>query len=272
MADSAKLTVSFGNEADNDDSVRLEQKPWDQQGTTTAMDLINAMATMFFGDTLHNDTLHNDRLLNDCGYDLTDRSITTEIYAYPSRLDLVFRIGVTMGTLAGGGLETVPVVESLDFNLQDSATLSYLPHGAVSVSWLGDVFNIDGDTVDPPAISVSGDGVFSALPVYGSIKAVYTKFRYRYTLRIDPREASPENSFQATVWAAWDGGVTMLTTTDPPGAEEDLQNDTDCNNRGGWSVLINPNDGDDDVPTVPPGGVETITLDYCLYGEGYYDK
>lgn len=262
MTDQATLTVRFDSpDINSNDTLRLEQKPWDDVGKTTAIDIIRGMASMFFDEPKEE---------QDCGYDLTDRSMSTEIYAYPSRPDLVFRIGVTMGLLGGGVLESVPVNETIDFRLQSSATANYVANGDIVAAWSGKTYNAEGDIISPPVINIDNDGGISIdQNVYGSMRVSYKTMRYRYSLWVSPRVDSPENSYQTVVWAAWDGGVALLQVEPPPGAEEDLLGDTDCTDRGG-NLVIGPDDDDDPLPIVEPGKEEEIYLDYCTWGEGGY--
>lgn len=183
------------------------------------------------------------------------------IYAYPSRSGLAFRIGTSKGVLASAGMEPYEKVEIRQVEYETNIYSGGLPGEAVSAIWQGETYDYFGDSIVPPSLRPTGDTVDIGREAYGAVVITRRGTRYVYRLSISPPFEEDENSFQAVVYAVWDGGVRGLQVTAPDGVVED-----ECNNRFGRT----PSDGDltgvdedDNEPEYVEGSDTTYYVDYC---------
>lgn len=258
------LLVSFANDTSASNRLSLEQEAWpDNVGKTSVIDIIRGIGVLVLGDEL-------DAAGFPCGY-AADRSFTTRVFAYTTPDMLQYRIGSTLGAISGGSIEQHPMTEVIDFRLDSAGSLSHpiMENSGVTTRWLSAPLDEMGDETTEPAVVVDGSGVAIDKPVYGSLLVSYVTLRHVHLLVVQPRGDVEENAYQSTVWAAYDGGVELLSISPPPGAEEDLAKNIDCTNRGGWNMSIDS--GDYHPPVVPSGEMITKEVDYCTVGDKHDD-
>lgn len=63
-----------------------------------------------------------------------------------------------------------------------------------SATWNGDVWNADGDKIDPPVVTLSGRKATVPVPVYGALEATVREELYEHSLTITPRTMTPEQA------------------------------------------------------------------------------
>jgi hypothetical protein len=253
MTTTATIRIAYANDRHSSGSLILRQEEWGKIGKTTKLDLVKALEAQIFG---------GDVLPIGCGLDEDGTSYTCTVYAYPRPNNLAFNIGITNGTISGAIRQAVLVRETVSFSLSDSASLSLPADSLVGLEWNSqELWNEYGEAVPPPSIS-HDDGVITAgSKVYGDAVATYWTTRLTYTVRVPVREESVENVFASTVYAWWDGGIELLTLSDPPNAEKNYTGKTNC--FGGSSLGIGDDDDPQGPPVAPSGGEEVINLNYC---------
>jgi len=250
MATASAITAFVRRPRSDGDSrgLIIEQAPWPKgTGRVSPLQIILAADAQLFG-------LEPPEI--ECGVE--GDGFTTAVYVYPYDPGLAYRCGVTHGSLAHPVRTTVTMRETVSFAMATEATLKYPLRELVSIDWLAEVWSAAGAVVANPALSVDGETVRSAAPIYGTAEVVYTTLRDSYGLQITARDDAVENVYQSVFWADWNGGVKLLVIEAPEGAEEDHEFQIECT---GGSVLQIPPDDPDQPPA--PSKDRTITLDYC---------
>lgn len=169
-----------------------------------------------------------------------DGSLEVEIFVYCSRDDLNYTISASYGELSEATSDVADAVEYIDIGMEASHTLDTVPDGAITASWQGKVFGIDGSEILPvPVITVNGLELSWGVRCLGQIKLAYSANRLVHILTIVPRTGEdvdpedPSTAYASTVTAFWgDGEYEQLEVNLP-----DLNGN--CNRDGGTS-------GDDD--------------------------
>jgi len=225
----------------------LEQAPWPKgTGRVSRLQIILAAAARLFG-------LEPPEI--DCGVD--GDGLHTAVYVYPYDPDLAYGFGVTHGTLSRPIRAYVTQRELVSFSLTSEESVEYPLQELVSVDWPDEVWSEEGAVITGPALSVDGETVRSAAPIYGTAEVIYKTLRITHGLQIPARDDAVENVYQSAFWANWAGGVKLLPIKPPEGAEEDYAFRIECT---GGSILQFPPEDD---PPPAPSKDRTITLDYC---------
>jgi len=128
----------------------------------------------------------------------------------------------------------------------------------VLASFVGDVFDADGNPIPPPHVSISGNFLVFDPACIGTLSVTYQATWDEYTLDIDGREDEPENNYQSTVYAESECGNIDSTPVAIP----------DCV-QAGWNSQYpwdNPFDDDsaevDPVPDADPVDAN-LSWEYC---------
>lgn len=82
--------------------------------------------------------------------------------------------------------------EFLAFELSDSQEIDF---GVITTAtWNGDVWNVDGDKIDPPAVTISGRKATVPAKVYGVLEVTVREELYEHSLTITPRTMTAEQA------------------------------------------------------------------------------
>lgn len=184
----------------------------------------------------------------------------TTLHVYRYDLNVHYRLAVSHGAL--GEMvrsDDLLFTEKIVFVMADTAGLSYPCHGLVESLWLGDVvYDQDGGEIAPPAMTASLDALALAAKVYGTLAVTYRTSRDSYALELPARDQVIENKYSSVAYALWNGGLTWLTVTPPPGAEE---SDQQCS--GGWGASLHGVPPDAPEQPYGPNADAEILIDYC---------
>lgn len=141
----------------------------------------------------------------------------TPIYVFPSRSDLNCTFKLSHGDFMPCRVENKIREEVVQCSLQDSADIDYPPVGSVNLSWIGKCYDESGNEILRPTVVVSGRKLTFSEKVYGSVRARYTVYRKTYNCRIEKRDDSIENNFDAVAYVRWNGGIVWLEIDPPSG-------------------------------------------------------
>lgn len=251
----SSLTISFSREKISGISgvLKIKQEPWKSDtGMLTKSDFYvfvkNLLESSIFGNPV------------DCGFN-PDGSITTTIYVYLEDPDFLYSLKTSYGVLGSKYGESASEEEMIQFSSSNTANLNFIPeNGSVSYSWLGDTYNLEGDLVENPSVSIDGSQVELSYTVFGSLKVTYSAFRHVYNLTAYPREDADENLFSAVVYALYEGGIDWLELSNPPNVDEISLYDN-CG-WGSMSIEESENISAFNPPTVEQSNI-TYVYDYC---------
>lgn len=278
--------------------LKITQEPWENDtGVMTKANLYTFLETLLNYETLTNPV--------DCGIE-ADGCIYCYIYVDPFPASLEYQLYTSFGELAEKEVEEFEKTEVVTFRLQNSLTLGSTPKSAgvdtfyLSQEWVGDIYNEEGEVVDPPDVIITSDGKVSITRrVYASLRVKYTAVRHKYTLKVPKREDTDVDVFGAVVYGIWKnpvqettrkisdgdttikkvetdtGGITWTELSPPPNADENAKAETTC----GWysnDSLIDEEDEEreEDIPEAPMVDKETI-IDYCtqeITSENTYER
>jgi len=236
------LVSPESRDGDNDDSVRLEQEPWD-------IDTGYITKFMFFQYLNH--------LLFDADPPEADCPTlgARNVYAYPSRPDLSYLIGCTWGTLGPCRINEGEFSEAIQCDLQTELATEYPPLEIIGYTWLGAAYSPEGDFLSNPAVTIDGDKLRIAQAVYGTLLVKYTVCQHIYSLSVPVRPGAAENTVQSHLYAVWAGGNTVIEIEQPEGAETG-----ECNYGSSW--LGDATDDDEPPDHVDPED-EHVNVDFC---------
>jgi hypothetical protein len=251
----SSLSISFASPEISvlSDVLKIVQKPWESKtGLLTKAKFYTAVNSLLQGSIFENPI--------DCGFN-SDGSLTSTIYVYLEDSDFPYVLKTSYGVLGSKYGENAAHEEIIQFSYGDSSTLEFSPKtGSVSYSWIGDVYDYDGNIISEPTVSINEKTVALSSKVYGSLKVNYTAFRHVYTLTAYPREDTEENIFSAVVYALYEGGIEWLSLTEPPNAD-DIALNSNC----GWPSYSSELEGEDDTFEVPKVYQSDVTyyINYC---------
>lgn len=184
----------------------IEQEPWGKDvGRTSMLQGIQGIQASIYGGLFPDPNCGG---LN--GFD-------TPIYVFPSRPELNVKFALSHGSFMPCKVENVIREEVVQCGLQDSAEIDYPPVGIVTLSWIGKCYDESGNELPKPAVVVIGRRLSFSQKVFGSIRARYSVYRKTYACRIEERDDSIENNFDAVAYARWNGGVVWLEINPPSG-------------------------------------------------------
>jgi len=272
MSTQITLTVSFSKKTkdDADDSgnsefgggsVNLQQGKWGEKvGRVTTLDLVKALDAQLFD---------GDKPDIDCGMNDAE-SFSCPVYAYPTPSNLAFRISITNGDITGPVYQEITVRETIGIALEESVSLSYAVGVVLNIEWASDqLWDAEGNPTSPPFLNYANGEITVDKLVYGDAIITYKSTRLAYTATVSVIKDAIENVFSSSVYAVWDGGVSIVTLDPPPNAEENYLDDVNCT--GGSTLILNDDDDDDPErpPRAPSGGEKVINLNYCEdFGRG----
>lgn len=199
----------------------------------------------------------------DCG--LAGDNLICPIIAYPLVPDLDYRLLTSWGELSARSVEMVEIRdEQVQFRLTTEATTEFPARAIRSVNWTMDCLDQTGEVVAPPTLTIEGQSIRSAAPVYGTATVHYITERHTYILNAPRRETAIDNNWSAVVVAPIIGYEPVRLVVEMPPGINNFEADPDavCGRvgRGGGSVTF-PED-----PYYPPepAGADLITeVDYC---------
>lgn len=234
-------------------SVLLEQKEWlDTQNKVTYLDVVDAISDTLYGT-------EDSDILCESG----SGSYTSVLYAYPDPNTLELEVGITYGVLGTGIVSVHDVVQYIQFRLSDEEETQYPIYEYSSSEWLDKTYDSEGNPVSNPSRTVDGSVIKLSRAIYGTLKVVYSTYRYAYGLNIPEREEEVENRFQSVAWCRWSGGATLLELDPPDNAEENAFQANDCK----WRSILKLNPDDPYTPPTVEGADETTLIDYCSQEE-----
>lgn len=150
----------------------------------------------------------------------------------------------------------------LAFELSSQQTIDF---GRItSWAWNGDVYDVLGNKMDPPAVTISDRMISTPVDVYGVLEVVIDEQKYEHTLTISPRaptlaQAESEDNIAAELYAAT---VMMFCLSRIKVKEIDMPDNlgTCSGGFGGESVT----DDTEDEETEPTSyDVRFEVFDYC---------
>ena len=254
------LTITFaapqgGGSAEPVDLLLLEQAAWPEHtGQVSRGALVAWLAAQFYGVQASG--------LVDCGF--AGGATGADIYAWPLRAGVHYRLATTNGELGEGEWEEIEEEAVLQFSLSAEAAL---PHPAISfvdLEWLA-AYDAQGNPDAQPMVTVRpwSRAVQLSAPTYGSVLIRYRTGRWVHRLSVTRREDAIENWYSAWIVAYPSGGrPVFLEFEPPPTAEARAGDDTGCG-RGGVTGSITRDDDDKPAPPVAGRTVRTMTYDYC---------
>lgn len=199
----------------------------------------------------------------DCG--LAGDNLICPIIAYPLVPDLDYRLLTSWGELSSRSVKMVEIRdEQVQFRLTDTATTEFPARAIRSVRWTMDCLDQKGDVVPPPALTIDGQPIRSAIKVYGTATVHYITERHSYILNAPRRETAIDNNWSAVVVAPLIGHEPVRLVVEMPPGINNLEADPAavCGRSGGGTSTVKwPED-----PYYPPepAGADLITeVDYC---------
>lgn len=257
MTINQSMTINF---ADEDaislvtDLLVIEQKEWvNTIGKVRMSDFYNFVYHILDSSAYESEV--------DCGLN-SDGTCTSLIYVYPKVSNLSYQMHTSFGILSDRIIDDFLHQELITFNIAKTGNLTYSPSGNTSYSWVGHVYDSAGNIRRAPSVNVDSFGnIVLSEKVYGTLKVEYMLRRHIYTLNVTPRESGTDR-FGAVVYGLYEGGLSWLSITNPPDADELASGSTTC---GGMTynmsdeIIADPDEGPIDTPEVN----RKITYDYC---------
>lgn len=251
------LTITFaapqgGGSAEPVDLLLLEQAPWPEHtGQVSRGAMVAWLAGQFFGATATG--------LVDCGF--AHGATGADIYAWPLRAGVHYRIATTHGELGEGEWEDLEEEAVLQFSLTTTADLPHPAASVVDVEWLA-AYDAQGNPDVLPGVTVApwSRAVQLSAPTYGSVRIRYRTGRWVHRLSVTRREDAIENWYSAWIVAYPSGGRPVFLGFEPPPTAE-AGGESQCGRTTVGSISAD----DEDKPEPPKAGatVRTMTYDYC---------
>lgn len=235
------------------DLLLIEQQDWRLgTGLVTKAELVGTLAHWLYGED------YQSRV--DCGFVGAD--LVCGINVYPRVAGLVYQFHTSHGTLSERSVELAEIEESCNFALEAEAQPRYPARSIASAEWLGECYDLNGNVIPPPALTISGGSIRAAVACYGSVNVRYTTERHTYLLTCPRREEALDNHYSAAVYGVYAGGLNWLEIEMPPGIDAfEADPDAEC----GWGS----SQGSITAPDREPAPVEDgnhdrkTVVDYC---------
>lgn len=245
------LAVSFSVDTEALDLLYFEQESW-----APYTGVLTKAAILLFLDNLVNHAENDVEV--DCGVE-ENGSFLKIVYSYPAYPSLAYTVKTSYGSFISHIQEDLDFEEVIAFSLSTEASLKHNPQNAPELTWMGSVYDRDGNVVPAPAISIDGKIVTITEEIYGSLQVNYSVFRRIHTLRVDPRLDAIENVGSSVVYGVYDGGIAWIVIDPPPGLDDLLG--AECG--WGWGGAVT--DPEDDPMNSPlnSNANRIIDVDYC---------
>ena len=249
---SPRITFTYSGPSGLDDLLQIEQSDWSAYtGRVTKGGMILSLREMLYGEDAGN--------VVDCG--MTGGEVLCLIDVYPRRPGLVYQFAASYGRLSDRREEEARVTETRNFSLETSVSPSYPPFTINRAEWADAVYDVEGNEITPPALTIEDGKITCPSPVYGAVDITYTTERHSYTLNLPRRETALDNFYSAAVYGWYEGGVDWLEVELPPGIEVfEADPDAVCGGWSGSSDVIWP----DEEQGLPDVSAHRYTVvDYC---------
>ena len=253
---SAHITLTYSgqrSEREPLDLLLIEQQEWKPYtGVVTKGSMIKYLSALLYSES------YEEQL--DCG--MSGGNVVCSVYVYPRVLGLAYQFHASHGTLSTRLQETVEITEACNFSLESAVAPKYPPLSIASATWADEVYDIVGNSITPPALTIASGEITTALAVYGAVDITYTTERHTYILTAPRRDEAVDNFYSAVVYGVYAGGLNFLEIEMPPGIEAfEADPGAIC---GGGGVDGSITDPDEDNPPPPPRPKDRKTVvDYC---------
>lgn len=254
MAESLTISLAVpASDREPRDLLQIEQDDWlPYTGVVTRAEMVRFVAAILYGG------VYESRL--ECG--LAGGAVVCAIRVYPRIPALAYQFSTSWGTLSERAVIEPEIEEIINFRLTDREEPSHPARSISSATWLAETYDSSGAVIPAPQLTIDGDSILAAVPVYGAVRVTYTTERHDYLLTAPRRDDAVDNHFSAVVYGVYDGGINWLEVEMPPGIEGfEADADADC----GWGsvdgAITTP---DDEARPVLPSGADRLTVvDYC---------
>lgn len=198
------------------------------------------------------------------------------IYVYRYDPTLQYSLHLSHGSVSGKMIEgDNKYTQRIKFSSSREQRLMFPNYGTFEYGWLDNkVYDMDGNPIAPPHITVDGDVVSVDRKVFGTLLYTYKVPRDRYRASIPFREDAGESAFDSVAYALHKGGPTWAEIQAPDSLKEYCDDGGDGFGWGDGTVI----DGDDDASSSDDDGIPSADgmnsekkIDYCS-GEVIYDK
>lgn len=253
--DPSIFSLSFSNDtsSDSDNLIKLEKEEWSSYiGKVTKSQFVKYLRSLLYGDGDDYEEL-------DCG--LTGNDLILFVYAFPAYADLNYTLYTSYGLLSEASREIYEEEEIINISLAKTASTSYFVDTVISLEWIDDVYDSNGEIVTPPNYTIDSSDISLDSSVYGSFKIKYTVVRDTYVLNISPRDEAEQDLFGAVVYAVYSNGLNYLEIDQPDNLDEIATGEYAC----GWSTQGSITGQDDDPYDSPSNhNAHRMTrIDYC---------
>ncbi len=255
MATTLTLTYAAADAAEGEplDLLLIEQQDWRLgTGLVTKAELVGALANWLYDED------YQSRV--DCGF--VGEDLVCAVFVYPRRAGLAYQFHTSHGTLSERSVELAEIEESLNFSLEAEAQPRYPARSIAEAEWLAECYDVHGNVIPPPALTISGGSIRAGQACYGSVNLRYTTERHTYLLTCPRRADALDNHYSAAVYGVYSGGLNWLEIEMPPGIDAfEADPDAQC----GWGSSqgsVTAPDREDD-PVEDGGHDRKTVVDYC---------
>lgn len=268
------FSIQFANDTDTDlsDSIWIEAGDWaGDDNKVTYSDFYKFVSSRFvnmFNTDNPFDLVYLTAPTHDCGL-TEDNEVTIPIYVYRLDRSLSYSLYSSYGEFSDKTVEEETYEEVISFNIENSYTLKYPVLDSFSYEWQDDVYDSDGNKINPPTVTLKDRELTLSKKVYGFLKITHRFVRDAYTLTV-PGEDVVDDIFGGAVYALHKYGITYLVLDSPSAiSEELLDGDVECGWQ--WSAVTFDFSGTEQteeelmagVPKYAPKVDTTINVNYC---------
>lgn len=233
----------------------LEQADWEPYaGQMTKMEFVRRIAIQLFGPEAGVATSPD----MNCPIDASG-CVVAEIHAYPSRIDLGYRLITSYGDLSGAYPQSLNVEDVLQFTIDTEQQVPYPIGAIVQAEWLT-CYDSHGTKIHGPAPTFFDRTVSVPYPVYGSLRLTYSTYRTNHLLSLSARPDAIEHFWSAWVIGLVEHSQPVMLQIDPPPTVEELAK-MGVSTCPDWELNMEW-DEDGGPPTVDIGRKEQV-YDYC---------
>jgi hypothetical protein len=196
----------------------------------------------------------------DCGF--VGEDLVCAVFVYPRVAGLAYQFHTSHGTLSERSVELAEIEESLNFSMTAEEQPRYPARSIASAEWLAECYDVQGNVIPAPALTISGGSIRAGQACYGSVNLRYTTERHTYLLTCPRREEALDNHYSAAVYGVYSGGINWLEIEMPPGIDAfEADPDAQC----GWGSSQGSITAPEREPApVEDGGHDRKTVvDYC---------